>query len=191
MGKLEFDSDNHQFKIDGRPIPSVTQIIKGAGLIDDRWFDDYYSERGSAVHLTCQLFDEGDLDEANLDPVLSGYLSGWKKFRSDTGFTPDEIEKQVYNLELQYAGMLDRFGVLAGVPTIIDIKSGAVPWWVGIQLAGYAGTFPAGKKLRRMAVKISQDGTYKVVEFIDRNEWKFFKNCLEIEHLKRRMKNES
>lgn len=183
---LSFNRELHQFKIDGTPVPSVTQILKGAGIIDDRWFSEYSATRGTLIHQTCELYDLGDLDEETLDPVLAGYLAGWKKFRDETEFVQTQIESPVYNIGLQYAGILDRVGYVNDENTLIDIKSGAVPWWVGLQLAAYASCLYPPFTGDRLAVQLSQDGTWKPHYFNNRQDWKDFQACLHVEHLKRR-----
>jgi len=100
----------HEYRFNGRLVPSATQIMKAVGM--DPYFGDNAEakERGRLVHLTCQLYDEDDLNEATLDPVLAGYLAGWKQFRKD--WAPART-------------------------TIVDIKTGGIPWTVGIQTAMY------------------------------------------------------
>lgn len=190
---LEFDREPHRFKLDGRPVPSVTTILKRRGLIDDRWFDDYYANRGRDVHLTCQLYDEHDLDEETLDPILAGYLEGWKRFLKENDVKILEIESPIYSV-FQYAGILDRIvnmnigGMI--YTAIIDIKSGAVPWWVGLQLAAYKeGTQCLLDKHRkylpvnRLAVQLFPDGTWKPHYFKDRHDWTHFLEALSLTHL--------
>lgn len=187
---LSFDPEMHRFQLDGRPVPSVTQVLKGAGLIDDRWFSEYTANRGQQVHLACQLYDENDLDEETLDPVLAGYLEGWKRFRAETGVEITLIERHVYSVCLQYAGILDRCGFINEESTIIDIKSGAVPWWVGAQMSAYQNTLDPPPK-NRLAVQLTPEGKYNLHWFKDRHDWHIFKCCLEIEHLKRRHNGKS
>lgn len=180
---LSFDPEDHRFSLDGRAVPSVTQALTSVGIIDDRWFTEWAANKGAAVHLACQYYDEGDLDEGDLDPTIQGYLEGWKKFKSDTGFVVTNIEEPVYNIGLQYAGILDRAGYVDGKVTVVDIKTGDVPYWVGIQLAAYqnAMSLPAHG---RLAVQLTEDGKWKPHWFKDRRDWDYFKAALSITQLK-------
>ncbi len=35
---LSFDPETHQYWVDGEKVLSVTQVLKAAGLVDDRWY---------------------------------------------------------------------------------------------------------------------------------------------------------
>ena len=53
-----FDPDTHQYWVGGEKVLSVTQILKTCGLIDDTWYTEKGRQRGQAVHLATQLYDE-------------------------------------------------------------------------------------------------------------------------------------
>jgi hypothetical protein len=94
-------------------------------------------ERGTAVHLACQLLDEDDLDFDSVAEEISGYLKAYQAFKKDSGFKPLKIEEGVYNRVYQYAGRYDRLGEIDGKIVLMDIKTGAIPKWVELQLLGY------------------------------------------------------
>jgi len=56
---IHFDSDTHQYTLDGRVVPSVTQRIARAGLLGSAptWHTPEAAERGTAVHLACAHWD--------------------------------------------------------------------------------------------------------------------------------------
>lgn len=123
-------------------------------------------ERGRFVHTATQLDDEDDLDESTLGDELPPYVAAWRKFRADMGFTSfDLIEHRMYDPQLGFAGTLDRFISASGI--LIDIKTNLAPWWVRIQLSAYKHMldqqYPGG--VRRMAVELHRNGTYRVIEF--------------------------
>lgn len=140
--------------ITGREYPSVTQTIRDAGLMGYLSSDEWYLDRGTAVHEATALFDEGVLDESELDPRLIGYVDAWKKFRTDSAFKPTEIEKIVLSERYGYAGTIDRDG--------IDIKTGAPCPWHELQAAAY--WYALCPKLLGcwMCVYLHDDGTYLV-----------------------------
>ncbi|TXH59045.1 MAG: hypothetical protein E6Q97_00705 [Desulfurellales bacterium] len=181
---LNFDSEfhfcpeAHRYTMGGIELPSVTTIC--APLYDWKYVDKDLLERkaalGTAVHLACQLWDEGDLDEDDLDPVIVPYLAGWKRFVADVGFAVIINEQPMYHPLLGYAGTPDRFGLVHGdpVPTLIDIKTTSViSKAVGVQTCGYTEMIkhhPLGKgarKVRRAAVRLPGDGTYRYHQFDD------------------------
>jgi len=166
---LTFDEEAHAYKLDGRPIPSVTTILQAAGLIDYRFMNpsdrEFYLTRGKYVHFATQLLDENDLDYGALDPDIRGYLDGYIKFKKDTGFVPEMIEFQSYNDTLWYSGTLDRVGMLNGNRVIVDFKSGTVAKWVAIQtIGGYAQMEGVGTVTAGYGLELKSDGTYNLSE---------------------------
>ncbi len=162
---LAFDEATHTYTLNGVRIPSVTQVLADAGLVDSTWFTEEAAWRGSAVHLACRLEDEGELDEDTLDPAIAGYLDAYRKFKAESDFRPELIEHRVVHPAYGYAGTLDRTGTIEPWRVIGDLKSGQVYPWVACQLTGYALTFPNPRTFRRMAIRLKDDGTYSVTEY--------------------------
>lgn len=190
---LAFDATTHSYTFEGIPVPSVTQVLAGVGLIDYSFLPaearEEYLRRGTAVHLACQFADDGDLDEASIDPAVAGYLSAWQAFRHQTGFTSHLNEQRVFHKHYRYAGTPDRVGEIGQVPYILDLKSGYSPDWVPYQLAAYAGTFEQPMRYRRLSVALREDGSYKTFEFPCKEyvgDFHVFLAALTIFNLKRR-----
>lgn len=137
---VEFTEEGHIYTADGRRLESVTGILKAEGFIDDRWFTEEARERGSFVHLARHLDDMGELDEESLDPVIVPYLEAWRRFRRESGFVVERSE---------VPGMSSSY-LYAGTPDVI-------------------GHFPKGN-LKRGAVELHNDGTYRLVPFTDRQD---------------------
>jgi hypothetical protein len=139
----------------GRVYPSVTQTIRDAGLMGYMPEDDWYLERGTAVHAATALWDRGELDEDTVDPAVAPYLDAWKRYRADMR-DPDiglMIEQIVYDPIVGYAGTMDRAG--------IDIKTGtSCPWHI-VQCAAYHYACPI-RPPQWQSVYLSDDGKYKV-----------------------------
>lgn len=165
--QIEFDTDRHEYKIGGVKIPSVTQIIKEAGLMPTYKPDaNFAMVRGSHVHKATELYDLGRLDEESLDPALAPYLEAWKAYREQAKieFVAGGIEKVVADQAGRFAGTLDRLGLdKEGTLCVIDIKTGSPAPWHSLQMAAYAMT---QKGLpRRIAVYLSGDGKYKATQY--------------------------
>lgn len=174
--------ENHVYHDESGPVPGVTGILKEAGLIDDRWFDEYSRERGTLVHRATAMWDAGTLDVEALDPVLAPYVRAWSQFKMDSGFTSDLIEHIVYNPIHRYAGTLDRRGYLDSQATIVDIKTGVAQPWAALQTAAYAGTFDIPHK--RATVELCPDCTYKLTMHTDRNDIRVFLSALAVTNWK-------
>lgn len=134
MDDLIFNAEKHEYRVGERVIPSVTQALS---LIDDRPKDPWYLQRGTFVHLACELFDKGELDEESLDPAIVPYLISYKTFLTETGFKPQLIEARRFHSRYFYAGTMDRIGDIRKKSVLIDIKSGAPASVDELQLAGY------------------------------------------------------
>ena len=148
---LTFNQENHEYKEDGVIIPSVTQCIKKAGLIDLSFVEkellEYKSDIGNKIHKTTELHDQGNLDEATLHPLLAGFLQAWKKFILDYHFIPLHLELKKVHPLYKYAGMIDRIGTIIDEKTIaqIDIKTGVHHHSYAIQSGGYTELYNYGK----------------------------------------------
>jgi hypothetical protein len=162
-------SKDHIYTVDGKVYPGVTTIL---GDVYGRFpYPEGSAERGHHVHLATQLYDEDDLDEATLDPLVAGYLEGWKRFREEMAFVPTQIEKLVHNEVYGYCGTLDRIGTMQGRLYLIDIKSGAKAFWHRIQTAAYALCLPPDTVFKRASVYLSAEGKYKIDYYINKQDY--------------------
>lgn len=137
---LEYNDERHEYRLDGVIIPSVTQVLSAAGLIDFDYVSrealEIATERGNIVHRIIELYELGTLDESSIDPALRGYFDGYLSVKA-AGLLParpDAIEEMVHSPLHRYAGRLDqRFGA----DWINDIKTGSQYKAHGLQLSGY------------------------------------------------------
>jgi hypothetical protein len=194
MNNLTFDPIKHQYMLDGVILPSVTQVLKGVGIID---FSNIPPSRleaackfGTAVHKATELWDKGTLDEVVLDPHLKPYLDGWKLFRKETGFNPIAIEEPLYSKIYRVAGTPDRLGqwnintpfVIPDIKTTFELSPANA-----IQLAGYElmwKEFDKGADIKakyiRISVLLNDKGTYKIEEYKDKNDTNIFIAALSV-----------
>ena len=166
---IEFSEATHEYFVDGERRPSVTQVLKSCGMIDDRFFTEFGRWRGSATHKATHYYDEGDIDRRTIDPAVKPRLNGWIKFRKGTGYTPTLIEEICYDEIREFCGRPDRRGYfMGGKPEdsndIVDLKCYAPPWWVRYQLAGYGWLLDKHRLFRRWAVEL-MDNDFKLHEY--------------------------
>jgi hypothetical protein len=171
---LLFDAETHTYRLDGTEIPSVTEIIRSAGLIDTAWYTDEGRLRGDVVHLACELHDQNKLNgwkDEQADNQIGGYLSAWKQFRARMNFMPNLIEERRYSPTLRYAGTIDRAGRIGGdgspidMKVVIDIKTGDPQPADAVQLAAYANLLGSPMVYERVGVYLHEDGTYKLKQY--------------------------
>lgn len=188
---LSFDEESHTYKIDGKVVPSVTQIIRP---LYDGAFDSIppsVLERkrtlGQAVHLACELYDLGELDESSVDEQIAGYVDAWKRFVSEQPHRWNRVEERIASWRRKFAGTVDRIGEdrATGKSDLIDIKTtDMIDRAVGVQLCGYqmlAEESGLGIN-RRLAVQLRPDGTYRVHTFQDPDDAACFSALLAIHH---------
>jgi len=91
--QVAFDPVPHRYALDGERLPSVTQILQAADIINFSRVPQPIllaaRDRGAAVHQACHYYNEDDLDvEAFADefPAYWPYLSAWITFRRESGF---------------------------------------------------------------------------------------------------------
>lgn len=169
---VRLDQDTHRYYEDDELFtgPSVTQALARAGYVDFRFVGDELRDRamrrGTSVHWMLALHDQGALDYRRVPRSLRPYRKGWMDFRRNTGFWPDPawIERSFIS-PLGYSGTIDRCGSFNGSDGwTLDIKTGdgSIDNWVRFQLSLYA---EESKKVKRAAVKLRSDGTYKFFPF--------------------------
>lgn len=180
MTGLTFDEASHTYRFNGNVVPGVTSIL--SPLTDFSRVPPHVLEAasnfGKAVHLACELDDLRTLDEHQLDPALVPYLEGWRKFSQDYAVEWESIEQPIYHSTMNYAGTPDRFGMVKGEFTVVDIKSTAQLYpSVGPQLSAYANAegHPFAK---RLAVQLKADGTYVAKPYTDPTDWPVFASLL-------------
>lgn len=165
---LQFEPDVHRYTIEGRFVPSVTQVLEAAKLLDLSGIPEHIliraGERGTRVHQFAERMLKGTLDWADIDEEASGYVMALERFLRNTRLMPipELVEQPLYCARWDYCGTPDlvawqpRRGRMHRV--VVDWKTGMMPA-VRYQLAAYA--YPLGVR-QRLAVKLNRDNTYQV-----------------------------
>lgn len=182
---VEFDEPTHTYRFDGRVVPSVTQVLKAAGMVDDRWFNDEARERGRTVALAIQLHNACNLDIRKVPDGCRGYVEGWLKFLDETLFIPRDVEKPFYNSTYGYAGTPDAEGHVPGATRrlIVEAKTGCDAPQYQIQTAAYDMGYP--QLHDRWCVRLKEDGTYAIREHTNPRDRDVFMAALKIVHWQR------
>lgn len=143
---IRFDELEHQYYKDGKPVPSVTQVLQVAGVIPEYKGPLDYGYYGDEIHDALAAIDAGLHIRVRQD--IEGVIKQYMAFIDDW-YNVLGIEFIVYS-SLGYAGRCDRLIDVPGVGLVVlDIKSGAYKPWHALQNAGYA-------------IAINECGLYKV-----------------------------
>jgi hypothetical protein len=156
-----FNEEYHCYELDGKPLPSVTRIIKP--LYDFSAVNPDVMARagafGTAVHKTIELYLLDDLDEDSLDENLYNPLlafKAWQVDNFDIDLNGARLEHPGYHKKLNYAGTPD----IESEQFVIDIKSRACNTLTDpIQLAAYDHMSGSGKR-ERYVLELKQDASY-------------------------------
>jgi hypothetical protein len=191
MSTLTFDEASHTYRVDGKRVPSVTQLL--APLVDYSMVPRDVLERaqqlGTAVHKATELYDLDDLDDDGLSDELRPYLDAWKKFRAETGFEPITVERKLVHPVLRYAGTSDRTGLVRQRVAVIDLKKMFVLGpHIGPQLAAYQELHRRDRLevVDRYALGLRPDGNYRLQPYTDPLDWQCFLSHLTIHNWKQK-----
>lgn len=169
---IEFDAELHVYSENGIVIPSVTQVLKRAGLIDDRFFTSDARERGSAVHTLCERYAKGErIDNAGRNMCDLMYVGAFARWMEKTGaylITSEAIVSNTINGK-RYAGKFDGLYWIDGKRVLVDIKTGAKSRWHKMQLAAYSmASFQDGTRVnpdKCVSLYVKADNSYRDEHF--------------------------
>lgn len=161
---VTFNPETHTYLVNGERYISVTQLLKKVGIIEPWFFSPGSAERGKEIHKFTEMIDRGSvLPHSVENGAHRGYISAYRRFLRDTSVKIRDIEKVVVHHPFRYAGTIDRIADLEG-PAIIDIKTGHMQDWHGIQLAAYKLAL-GEENVRLYGLYIKESGKYHLKEF--------------------------
>lgn len=124
---FRFDQIQHEYILDGGVVvPSITQMLKQTGHVDDVWFSAESAARGQEVHRLTKDYDEGALTDGSLEQSgVRGYVLAHIEMMRLLGHPRwEHIEVPFVNPTLRFGGRPDRVGYVFGVACVLEIKSG-------------------------------------------------------------------
>ena len=171
MSDLIFYEKNHIYMLGGERIPCVSdlcrflhkEIYKDAPL----WQMEAAADRGTAVHRATELLDKTGTAEISGD--YAPYLESYAAFRREHNVQWELIEHADYHPLYRYAGTIDRYGMVDGFKTLLDIKTTYTVYkpLCSASLNLYRLILEARQKAveRLLIVHLKKDGTYKLIKF--------------------------
>ncbi len=192
--ELTFEASSHTYTLEGRRLPSVTQVLEAA-LHEMAEIPEHLvkaaGEFGQHVHAACDLLDRNELDHEALDARLVPYVGAYSQFLLESRALVLASELRVHHPKLGYAGTLDRkvlFPDRAGhykrLPSVLDLKSASVvPRSVGPQTAAYREADRAsGNQVDdiRYCLHLRADGTYRLHRLEGPTDFVIFQSCLNV-----------
>lgn len=182
-----YNPEKHIYtSIRGR-LPGATDVIKSHGLINVDWMTEEARWRGQCVHRGVELFNRGELDLDTVDEGIRGYIRSYESFVKVTGY-------QVLGCEIpcftdSFGTIPDTWGMLNGVLSIVELKSGPIPKWAAIQTGLQARALHEDKKIKikkRFGLRLMEDGSIsKLIEFSNASDDKVAMSMVDTFHWKK------
>ena len=190
---LEFTEENHEYRIDGQVVHSVTQCTDLLSGDYFRKIDSEILERkaalGTLVHNAAATFNaEGDICLDNYPDAAVPYIEAYLKFRREADWQVAGFEQKMGSKIYRYAGAADEWGLLNGEPAILDTKTTVQAYpWTGVQLAGYKELIIENeggkwKEAKRFALQLKANGKYSLIPYTKPIDWGVFFSCLNIKN---------
>lgn len=169
--RIEFDEEKHIYTVDGKQVPSVTDICNPItsehyGAINAAILE-MASRRGTAVHEATQLIDLGVMPED--DPEVDAYVNAYLDFLLDYKPKWEYIEYIGFNEDMNYCGTIDRAGQVGNEFWVLDLKTTASPTKENYiatccQTEAYALMIGRDCACKRKILYLKKDGSYRLVD---------------------------
>jgi hypothetical protein len=192
--ELTFDEPRHRYEFAGREQLSVTTVLRDAGFVNASLFAPADAARGSRVHAAIELQHRGELDPLRdrLDDEAAPFFAAYQSFLMYGNFRVCASEERLCDPALNVAGTLDLRGRFADAGAgalidVVDIKTGAVPPWVGYQTAGYCRLLPpaVARRCRRWCLQLRADGSFRLLPLTKRSDEQIFLAAVVVAQAKR------
>lgn len=123
--RFRFSASDHCYiALDtGEELPHITQMLDKAGFVDDLWFSEESSARGTCVHAMTASYDLGALDVASCVSVHRGYLLAHVAAMRILRPEILKVEIPAVHSVYRYGGRPDRIVRLFGVRGTLELKS--------------------------------------------------------------------
>ena len=173
--ELAFRSRPHIYMLGGQRIPCVSDLCRflHREVYKDApaWQMEAAADRGTKVHAATEMLDI--TGRAEIEGEYAPYLQAYAAFRREHEVLWEMTEKAMYHPELLYAGTIDRYGLVDGLRTLIDIKTTYTVHkpLCHASLNLYRMMLEAREKAvdRLLILQLKKDGGYRLVAF-DRDD---------------------
>jgi hypothetical protein len=197
LNKLEFDNENHIYRLDGSIIPGYSQIARDLGLIDYsrvRQSDlNWKAEVGKAVHTAIFLNNTGELDLGSLDEVVNSYFKSWLMFVElyQPKILTQYSEKPICSVKWRYGVTPD---IIAEIKYLTDLEIKTVTSMNPVtalqteaQKIAIEETYNLKIK-QRWGLQLIPNAMPKLEVYTDTSDYSAWLSCVNVWHYKERTK---
>lgn len=180
---FRYDDSNHEYldPASGEVYPHITGLLERAGWVDDRWYTEESSVRGTAIHKATARIDLEDIlgldDSFVASAEIRGWLLAYLEAKRKTQPAYSSIEQPRVHPTWKFAGRIDRGGVVFGRRGIVEIKSGLKEKSHQIQtalqailIAPWFGALPA-VHVARWCLYLKPNGKLRFLPHEDRKDF--------------------
>lgn len=173
---FRYEDATHAYYFEDVQIPSITQMLERTGWIDDRFYTEEASERGTAVHRYTAQHDLGVLDPASVPRRYRGWVLAYIELMARVPHRWDQVELPAVHPLLRFGGTPDRVGTWINVRTVGEIKTGAPEAAHAIQtalqvvLVSHTASLPASA-WQRLAFYLKPNGRFVVERHPDKRDY--------------------
>jgi hypothetical protein len=171
---LDFDPDTHTYRVDDWVLPSVTDVIKGSGLMKGlHHVDPAVLQKaqavGTEVHAVIHRTSLGE-PPGKVSSEAQPFVDGWMRFLHDTGYKSEHSELHLYCEDHWFAGTIDQVGPINRQRAIIDMKATSgfntphVAWQTAAYQHLYNTSYPDKPATRRYGLHLKHH-TYSLWPF--------------------------
>lgn len=183
-----FEPIGHLYQSDdGMILDSVTTVLKAELGLYQYTGVTGAATRGTNVHMACQFYDEGDLDEATVSDEVRPYFEQYKLALAEYEIEVEWNEKRRYHPKYLYAGSPDKGAKVERIPSIVDIKTGAEEKWHFMQLGPYGELVKAEYPHKKYYDLYLTPTSHKLVEQDGRKGMAYFLALLAAHNLKKNL----
>ncbi len=167
--EILFDADKHEYTVNGKVVPCVSDIIAVYGKDIEEGDDlelamDAAAERGTVCHKVLEMYLKGR--DPEYPDAYESYAEAIRLFLAEHTILPLAIETPVYSEVYGYAGTPDLLCYFDGILTLVDYKFVAqiAKTKVKAQLNAYCKAYEEQDVYpdQMIAVQFLKDGTYRV-----------------------------
>ncbi len=168
---FRFDAAVHEYinPATGEVYPHITGMLATTGWIDDGWYTEESSERGTAVHRLTADYDLGALDVVSCTSRFRNYLLAHITAVRAVQVKMLAVEEPLVHSRFHFGGRPDRDALVVGARAVWEIKSGVIERSHAIQTALQAILIAdeAGlpdKSVLRFCCYVNSKGKFKLEE---------------------------
>lgn len=160
MNDFTFDDPSHTYRLKGRIIPGVTEVLQDNFGTRPYW-TPRKAEEGKALHLAIHYLVQNRLNWNTVDESIKQRIKAFQKYMKEINPKIEKSEIKLCSNRYRFAGTMDLIlegGILG------DIKSSVEPT-VDLQLAAYSLLWEENNKTKikkACAIELKEDGNYKL-----------------------------